>query len=50
MFSIYRLSDKSETPDQSNGVGRREQGKQCAVCLNDSTSSADYVNKQHHEC
>ena len=44
----------SETPDlidQTRAVvSGVEQGKQCAVCLNDSTSSSDYVDKQHHEC
>jgi hypothetical protein len=54
MCSIYPLF-KSKTPElvgqnKNGSIGRREQGKQCAVCLNDSTSSSDYVNKQHYEC
>jgi len=31
---------------QQSGV---EQGKQCAVCLNDCTTSSDNVDKQHHQ-
>jgi hypothetical protein len=55
MRSIRRLSKIQRRPTDSVQednvvVGRRAQGKQCAVCLNDSTSSSDYVNKQHHEC
>ena len=26
-----------------------EQGKQCEVCLYDWTTTADYVDKQHHQ-
>jgi hypothetical protein len=42
-----------ETPDGvitgTRTVSGVEQGKQCVVCLNDCTTSPDYVDKQHYQ-